>query len=44
MIRKKAIFHGELKSCFDAQIKFLWDTMISSEKKELLFTYVLCLK
>ena len=41
MIRKKAIFHGELKSCFDALIKFLWDRMISSEKIRNFYFYTL---
>ena len=26
---KKAIFQGKIKICLDAQIKFLWDKIIS---------------
>ena len=26
--QEKAIFQGEIKICFDAQIKFLWDRII----------------
>ena len=41
MIEKKAIFHGELKNCFNAKIKFLWDRMISLEKIRNFYFYTL---